>query len=450
MPGTPDLPSSSEIGDTALSDGLARMLESARWHGVEMDADEAAAWLCAMQAPDLHQLTHDDQSGVFGARAALLDFDAGDLAEWRLIGELVRLPDGPTVRTALALSGSAAQSRIQRYPGDRDFMQRVHIQAPTREDACTVLGQLMREKALRCSSGPGYRFARLKFGEAPENLRVRGQPVRAGRPLEWTLDDVRAGVLLAQSESGETRHVRWEDAACAPGWCKLDWVLLDAARREVLWASNVLDPTWETPDGQIVTLDGQLEPMYQEIYLDPESAPLVEHLARQLDDDALSAYVGMMEEEVEKYLGAPPNYGKAARRLYNLFRCTGRFDEAAYLRELFDEPTTALYKVWAGLGVLSERATQLDTARTRETLGALMLTTRRALPDDTGSALLRELQSLHDAITDSISAEHHHTLLAVRASALAIVNAYFYTRLSAVPAIQAFLGVTAGQEVHSA
>ena len=52
------------------------------------------------------------------------------------------------VETALALSGSAAQSKIQSYPGDCDYFERVNILAPTREEACQILARIMREKAL--------------------------------------------------------------------------------------------------------------------------------------------------------------------------------------------------------------------------------------------------------------------------------------------------------------
>ena len=31
--------------------------------------------------------------------------------------------------------------------------------------------------------------------------------------------------------------------------------------------------------------------------------------------------------------------------MYNVFRLTGRYEEAAYIRELFDEPSTVLYQV---------------------------------------------------------------------------------------------------------
>ena len=33
--------------------------------------------------------------------------------------------------------------------------------------------------------------------------------------------------------------------------------------------------------------------------------------------------------------------------MYNIFRLTGRYEEAAFIRELFDEPATLLYQVWS-------------------------------------------------------------------------------------------------------
>ena len=50
--------------------------------------------------------------------------------------------------------------------------------------------------------------------------------------------------------------------------------------------------------------------------------------------------------------------GKVARRLYNIFRLTGRYTEAAYIRELFDEPTTALYQLSALIRTIKDAATE--------------------------------------------------------------------------------------------
>ena len=59
--------------------------------------------------------------------------------------------------------------------------------------------------------------------------------------------------------------------------------------------------------------------------------------------------------------------------MYNIFRLTGRYAEAAYLRELFDEPTTVLYQVAALIRTLDEadrpgrRVRHRDAGRARPT-----------------------------------------------------------------------------------
>ena len=42
--------------------------------------------------------------------------------------------------------------------------------------------------------------------------------------------------------------------------------------------------------------------------------------------------------------------------MYNVFRLNGRYPEAAYIRELFDEPATALYQVSALIRTLDDAA----------------------------------------------------------------------------------------------
>ncbi len=67
-------------------------------------------------------------------------------------------------------------------------------------------------------------------------------------------------------------------------------------------ASNMLDVTWEAPDGAIIPLDGYLDPYFQEVYLQAESVPLFSKLAQHVSADALDEYVNALEGEVKKYL----------------------------------------------------------------------------------------------------------------------------------------------------
>ncbi|MCJ7511891.1 MAG: hypothetical protein MUO23_02840, partial [Anaerolineales bacterium] len=194
---------------------LMRIIESARRLGVELDEQEAVNWLTAMAADNSGgDVTFDVRTGVFGHRVSMLDFSPQDLEHFRRIGRLVEFQDEPgIVETALALSGSAAQSKIQSYPGDCDYFERVNILAGTRQQACQILSRLMRDKALAMASGPGYQLIEVKFGAFPADLIRAGKVVRSGSPIAWTPAEIRQGWLQAATAEGTPVQVRWEEVA---------------------------------------------------------------------------------------------------------------------------------------------------------------------------------------------------------------------------------------------
>ncbi|MCK5315134.1 MAG: hypothetical protein KAJ53_08430, partial [Anaerolineales bacterium] len=261
------------MNDTPTSSSsteLERILESAQRLGVEIDEEEALQWLTAIAASHAHDdnVIVDISSGVFGHKVTMLDFSPEDLEHFREIGRLVEFNDQPgLVETALALSGSAAQSKIQSYPGDADYFERVNIKADTREAACRILAELIREKALSTEKGPTYQLIEIKFGSYPYEVNKDGTPIKAGSPVSWTPKDMRAGKIEAFKPDGTPAVIGWEEVANEPGWCKLDWVIADPVRGQLANASNMLDVTWEAPDGAITPLDGFLDPYFQEIYL---------------------------------------------------------------------------------------------------------------------------------------------------------------------------------------
>jgi hypothetical protein len=124
---------------------------------------------------------------------------------------------------------------------------------------------------------------------------------------------------MVEDATGKPVALTWSEVATNPGWTKLDWVVAHPPKRNLANASNNLDVTWEAPDGQIVPLDGQLDPYFQEVYLEAESIPLFSKLAKHVAADALDGYITQLEKEVKKYTGDHPNYGKAAKRMYNVF-----------------------------------------------------------------------------------------------------------------------------------
>ncbi|MCK5053399.1 MAG: hypothetical protein KAR65_03935 [Anaerolineales bacterium] len=424
---------------------LQRILESAQRLGVELDEEEALQWLTAISAAKASSdVVVDSRTGVFGHTVSMLDFSPEELEYFRRIGKLVEFEDqADIVETALALSGSAAQSKIQTFPGDSDFFERINIKTDTREQACAILADLIREKAMTTSSGPTYQLIEVKFGEFPFDTAREGNIHRAGTPISWCVEEIEAKAINAKMPDGAPVKIDWYEVALNPGWCKLDWVVADPLRGQLSNASNMLDVTWEAPDGAITPLDGYLDPYFQEVYLQADSIPLFSKLAKHVSADALDDYVRQLEKEVNKYLGQHPNYGKAAKRMYNIFRLTGRYEEAAYVRELFDEPTTALYQVWSLIrtidDVVRDHGSIPHDILLQQTDG-LILTVVQALEGDEEAEIVRYLLRLRGALAEENMDDRWSAQVATaRAEVINLVNNFFHERLTAVPAIRAYI-----------
>ena len=275
------------------AEDLQRIIDSAKRLGVELDESDALQWLTAMAAGEGEvDIVLDTKEGVFGHRISMLDFSPQRLEYFRKIGRLVEFIDRPgQVETALALSGSAAQSRIQTYPGDADFFERVNIIAPDRESACRILAEIMRDKSIKIEKGTTYQLIEVKFGNYPLNMYHAGSFHRSGTPIAWTPAEISAGMIKGSLPDETATEVLWETAGMNPGWCKLDWVVADPIDGQLVNASNMLDVTWEAPYGTITPLDGYLDPYFQEVYLEAESIPIFTKLAKHVDSNALDNYV---------------------------------------------------------------------------------------------------------------------------------------------------------------
>ncbi|MBN2501784.1 MAG: hypothetical protein JXB38_13470 [Anaerolineales bacterium] len=435
-----------EQGTLTPKEDLRRIIASAQRLGIEMDEEEALQWLTAIASTqDYNDIVVDVNSGIFGHKVSMLDFSDAELAHFRAIGKLVEFEDQPgIVETALALSGSAAQSKIQTYPGDADYFERVNIKANTREEACSILGNIMRAKALDKFKGEDYQLIEAKLGSYPFEVIRDGYNIPAGSPIAWKAEEIKAGKLNAKTPDGKTVEILWENAAQNPGWCKLDWVVADLVRKSLVNASNMLDVTWEAPDGSITPLDGYLDPYFQEVYLEAESIPLFTKLAKHVSGDALDDYVSQLEGEVKKYVSKnPTNYGKAAKRMYNIFRLTGRYEEAAFLRELFDEPTTMLYQVWSLIRTIDDcfgpgGAIDLDTLLAQA--DELIVSVTRVLEGEEEVEIVRLLLRLRDLLSkEETSTELSPQASAARAEVINVVNNFFYEKLSGVPTIKTYM-----------
>ena len=427
----------------AVTPELQKILDSAARAGLELDPKDAEKWLRAVDSAGKEDISLDHRTGVFGHRVAMLDFSTDDLAHFRTVGALVEIPDEPgVVETALSLSGSAAQSKIQTFPGDADFFERVNIIAPTREDACKIISRVLREKVMAKLDGPTYRFIEAKFGEFPADIVLGDTTLKAGSPIAWNADQVVAGKIEGKGADGKPMVVTWDGVAANPGWCKLDWIVADPVRKEVANASNMLDVTWEAPDGSITPLDGFLDPYFQEVYLDQTSVPLFSKLAQHVSSDALENYVAQLEKEVTKYLDANhPNYGKAAKRMYNIFRIDGRYLEAAFLRELFDEPATVLYQLYALVRSIEEASgpgSEVDIATVIGQADTAILEVVQTLEGVVEKELVDQLLEVRDGITATEGVDEA-VVESARDELLNLVNNFFYEKMTSLPELRDYM-----------
>lgn len=420
-----------------MSSSEDNIRKSADTFGLEINEDEMQKWVSAITSTEAEEdLVKDEATGVFGHKVSMLDFDPAQLARFRKIGEIIEFADIPgKVETALALSGSAAQSKFQTHPGDADFFERVNIIADTRDEATTILADLMHEKAMNTLEGVTHQFIELKFGSYSEDVTRDGTSISAGSPIAWGKEDLKAKKIKVQDANGKTLEIEWISVKDDPGWCKLDWIIADPVNKKLSNASNMLDVTWQAPDGSITPLDGYLDGYFQEIYLDGDSAPVVSKLVGDMSSDKVDEYVATLEKEAKKYFQPEKaNYGKAAKRLYNVFRLNGRYQEAAFLRELFDEPAALLYQVHALMRTVEEAYTMgasLSSDDILDQTDELILSIVDVLEGVQEVEIVRHLLKVHRAISryqpgDTLGPE----VDAARAEVLNIVNNFFYSKMT--------------------
>ncbi len=426
---------------------IRQIVQSARSLGVEIDEQEAIQWLTAMVAFDHlgDEVKVDQQAGIFGHRVVLLDFDPSDLDRLRRVAAIVEIEDRPNVETAIALSGSSAQSSIQAFPGDFDYFERVNILAKSRDEACRILGDVIRQKALAAAQGKGYQLTEVRFGTM-RHVVIRGEDeLKPGDSITWSPAEIEDGHFQVLLSDGEPFTIDWQYACQEPGWCKLDWVLVDPGEPRAVKASNMLDATWQDEAGEIRPLDKFIDPYYQEVYLDAGSIPLFSKISRRVGPEALQEYVGHLEKEIRKYTGIEgANYGKAAKRMYNVFRLTGRFEEAVHVRELFDEPAALLYQVGAlldGLADLGSGESAIDRETLIQQVDDLIRDVTSAAEGTVEVDLVMSLIRLRDDITGrkALGSEFEQTVRDMQEKIDGLVNQYFETNLKAVPDIAEYL-----------
>lgn len=435
-------PSSTVWPDQASRD-LEDILAAAQQVGVEVNAQQTAQWLVAISSAERAELAQDTEIGIFGHRIALLDFDTDTLDYFRRVGARVRAAKRDNVESALAISGSAAQGKVQLFPGDCDFFERLNIRAPSLDAARQTLREIMRETALRAFAEPDIVLVEVNLGVYPRAVIERGSPRAPGDPITWTPQDVVNGYVRVETLDGEPLTIRWEDTTAGLGWTYLGWIIADRAAGRIALASNMLDVTWQAPDGTITSFDGAIDPFFQEIYLEADAYPVFTKIIKQVDASAQSTYVNSMRSQVFHYTHQEPNYGKASKRLYNLFRLTDQLEAAGYVRELFDEPGARLYQVpgllEAAQVALCDPSAEIDRETILRQIDQVAEAVRDALEGKDEAQILGELARLRQDVIHETRDDWETTLRQVQQRCSAIVNEFFRVRLFALKQIQEFV-----------
>jgi hypothetical protein len=401
----------------------------------------AGDWL-AEADEERHQQTvlRQTKEGVFGLDTVVQDFDEREIERLRRIGGVIRSPERPGVRSAIALAGSAAQTKFQLFPGDCDFFERVHIVAPTREAALATLASVMIETVGNVFGHPDLQFAEMKLGTHQIDSKRGDEIFKTGTPVSWSLGDMDARSIAAEDADGQPVVIEMGKVAENPGFVKLDWVFADQDKDRIVAVSKVIDATWESPDGQIVALDGVLDSFYQEVYLDPESKPHVERLIDRATPSGLREYVEQLEKEIIKYTDPEhANWGKVAKRLYNIFRITNRSQPAMFLRQLFDDPAARLYQIPPSLYALSQVLGKRHLAA--ETVSAQLDEMEDILKDTYTDSDLEDVVTKLRQIADTADVERGEIIDELTEKANRQVSLYFEERLKEEPEIVGYIAM---------
>ena len=413
--------------------------------GVQVDAKKTLQWIVAVSAAERESaFAQDAQTGVFGHRISLMDFDQNELDYFRHLAQRARAARRPNIESAISIAGSSAQGKVQLFPGDCDFFERVNIKADTLDAARQTWREVFRETALRSFSEPDIVLTEADFGFYTKPVIERGVRRAVGHPITWMPEDVLNGYITVKDETGAHLTITWGEAQSGAGYSFLAWVVADQDACQLALVSNMIDVTWESPSGEIIALDGAIDSFFQEIYLEPEAEPIFTKIIKHADPNAMKSYLDMMRSQVHHYAHVKPNYGKVSKRLYNLFRLTDQLEAAAYIRELFDEPGARLYQVpslleAADAALIASNNVDRDTVihQIDRVIGAVVETTE----SPARTQMVMELIRLRDVVLGRKleGVNWGEVLQVVQKRCTEIVNEYFRARLFGFPHIKTFV-----------
>ena len=121
----------------------------------------------------------------------------------------------------------------------------------------------------------------------------------------------------------------------------------------------------------------------------------------------------------------------------------GRYADAAFIRELFDEPVTALYQVSALIRTLDDASNSGENFEA-ETMTAqvdkLIMSAIQALEGPDEAVMVGHLLRLRNSVQKrGVESDRAEDMVGIQDAAFNAVNTYFERALRSVPEIDAYL-----------
>lgn len=266
----------------------------------------------------------------FGLEGPVQNFDLT-----RMSGDMRRAADGIRVGQAgesfFALGGSGAQNRVQQFPGDVDFAERVHIDAP-HDEAASIIAARLQNSVSRMEADPGMLFKEIKT----EYRLPDGSVDR----LRWNAEEIELGYKIMPDGS----QMGLADAVAGSRFVKIDaFSTQDGRFKET---TSALTLSYTTEDGIPMTFGQnriQLE-RFQGVFLYGES-DLLDRLA-PVTEDTTREFIQLMDNQVVDYTRpGHEDYLKTAKRMFTRAQTEGDLETMNGLAPLFQGRAAALNEV---------------------------------------------------------------------------------------------------------
>ena len=76
--------------------------------------------------------------------------------------------------------------------------------------------------------------------------------------------DLFDGSITVRDVAGRPSTIAWHEAEAGAGWTYIGWIVVDGESGDrIALASNMIEATWESPDGTLTALDGALDPFME-------------------------------------------------------------------------------------------------------------------------------------------------------------------------------------------